>query len=431
MSNGLELVIIEKHEVPTVACAVYFPGGAVFDPEDRAGLVSFTGRLLVEGTKNRTSTQISEESEFIAARPNVGADRENQLVTVEALTKHWPKALDIMADVLLNPTFPENEVERVRRERLTDLRRIKDDANAIAERVEVGLLFGRRTPHGHPIGGWEESVAAMTLAEMVETHGRAFLGARPTFVMVGDIKAEEAAKQLEAAFGAWSGTAAPPPVTQAFPEPGGVTVYLVDKPGAAQSVIRAGHLSVPRPHPDYFPLVVMNMAFGGQFTARLNMNLREDKGYSYGYRSRFDWRRSRSVFSAGGSVQTAVTKESVIETLKECEDLHDRRPLTEEEFEKSKLGLIRGYPPTFETPGQVLRRLLDVVHFGLPDDYFSTQVQQLEAVTLAEARRVAAEHVHPDKLSVLVVGDLAVIEPGIRELGQPVVLLDWEGRPLE
>jgi zinc protease len=431
LANGLELVIVEKHEVPTVACAVYFPGGAVFDPEDRAGLVSFTGRLLVEGTKNRTSTQISEESEFIAARPNVGADRENQLVTVEALTKHWPKALDIMADVLLNPTFPENEVERVRRERLTDLRRIKDDPNAIAERVEVGLLFGRRTPHGHPIGGWEESVAAMALPELIETHGRAYLGNKPTFVIVGDIKAEEAARQLGSAFSGWTGASLPPAVSQEFPEPSAVTVYLVDKPGAAQSVIRAGHLSVPRPNPDYFPLVVMNMAFGGQFTARLNMNLREDKGYSYGYRSRFDWRRSRSVFSAGGSVQTAVTKESVIETVKECEDLHDRRPITEEEFEKAKLGLIRGYPPTFETPGQVLRRLLDVVHFGLPDDYFSTQVQQLEAVTLADVRRVGAEHVRPDKLSILVVGDLAVIEPGIRELGYPTVLLDHEGRPLE
>jgi zinc protease len=175
----------------------------------------------------------------------------------------------------------------------------------------------------------------------------------------------------------------------------------------------------------------MNMAFGGQFTARLNMNLREDKGYSYGYRSRFDWRKLRSNFSAGGAVQTAVTKESIVETLKEYEDLHGRRPITQEEFDKAKLGLIRGFPPMFETPSQVLRRTIDLVHFDLPDDYFATQLERLEAVTLADVHRVAAEHIHPERLSVLVVGDLEEIEAGVRGLGYPVVVLDHEGRPLE
>jgi predicted Zn-dependent peptidase len=178
-------------------------------------------------------------------------------------------------------------------------------------------------------------------------------------------------------------------------------------------------------------MVVMNMAFGGQFTARLNMNLREDKGYSYGYRSRYDWRKSHSNFSAGGSVQTAVTKESVIETVKEYEDLYDRRPITQEEFEKAKSGLIRGFPPTFETPGQVLRRLIDIVHFDLPDDYLARQIEHLEAVSLEDVRRVASQYIHPDRLSILVVGDLSVIEPGLRELGYPVVVLDHEGLPLE
>ena len=195
------------------------------------------------------------------------------------------------------------------------------------------------------------------------------------------------------------------------------TLYLVDKPGAAQSVIAAGQVGVPRSHPDYVPLTVMNMAFGGQFTARLNMNLREDKGYTYGYRSRFDWRKSGSTYVAGGSVQTDVTREALVETLKEYRDLHDDRPINEEEFEKAQLGLIRGFPPTFETPSQVLRRLLDIVHFGLPDDYFSGQVARYEAVTLEDVRRVAAEHVDPDALSILVVGDRAVIEGPMRELG--------------
>jgi predicted Zn-dependent peptidase len=160
------------------------------------------------------------------------------------------------------------------------------------------------------------------------------------------------------------------------------------------------------------------------------MNLREDKGYTYGYRSRFDWRRAQSSFVAGGSVQTAVTKEALIETLKEFRDLHADRPLTEDEFEKARLGLIRGYPPTFETPGQVLRRLLDLVHYGLPDDYYTQQVERLQAVTLEEVHRVAAEHIDPDALTITVVGDRTVIEPGLQELGLPIVHLDYEGEPL-
>jgi zinc protease len=431
LANGLDLLVVEKHEVPTVACALYFPGGAATDPVDKPGLMAFSGRMFIEGTRSRSSTEIADLSEFIAARPSVGTDRENVIISTEALTKHWEQALDIIADIVRNPTFPENEVERVRKERLTDLRRIRDEANAIADRVEMVLLYGRQTPQGHPISGWEESVAEMSVADLADAHGRTVLYSRPTFIAVGDIEAGTLARQLESAFSGWQAANVPVIPEQSWPEPDGVTIYLVDKPGAAQSVIRAGHLTLPRPNPDYFPLVVMNMAFGGQFTARLNMNLREDKGYSYGYRSRFDWRKKRSNFSAGGSVQTAVTKESIVETLKEYEDLHDRRPITEEEFEKAKQGLIRGFPPTFETPSQVLRRLIDVVHFELPDDYFSSQMERLTAVTLADVRRVASEHIHPEKLTVLVVGDLKAIESGIRELGHKVVVLDYEGRPLE
>jgi zinc protease len=426
-----DLLFVEKREVPTVAAAVYFGGGALTDPAGKPGLSSFTTRLLSEGTKSRSSLEIAEESDFIAARPNVGVDRENFVASTEALTRHWPKALELLTDVVANPVFPDHEVERVRKERLTDLRRLRDDANAIADRVSSGLLYGRETPHGHPISGREAAVSALMRDELVDQHERVFLRGRPTFVVVGDIDAESVTSQLEDAFSGWRAVDGQTPAPDADAERGPTTIYLVDKPGAAQSVIAAGQVTVSRLHPDYAPLVVMNMAFGGQFTARLNMNLREEKGYTYGYRSRFDWRRSQSNFSAGGAVQTAVTKESLIETLKEFRDLRADRPLSGEEFAKAQMGLIRGYPPTFETPGQVLRRLIDIVHFGLPDDYYSGHVERLQAVTLEDAHRVAMEHVDPESLSIVVVGDRATIEPGIRELGLPVVHLDYEGQPIE
>ena len=206
-----------------------------------------------------------------------------------------------------------------------------------------GHLYGRETPHGHPIGGREAAVEALTRDELVGLHQSMFLNAKPTFLLVGDIDADAAAKQIESAFSGWRAQTTPPTVgSDAKRE--AQTIYLIDKPGAAQSVISAGQVTVERSHPDYMPLVVMNMTFGGQFTARLNMNLREDKGYTYGYRSRFDWRRSRSAYITGGSVQTAVTREALFETLKEFNDLVKDRPISEDEFEKARLGLIQGLP---------------------------------------------------------------------------------------
>ncbi len=441
LANGMDLLVVEKHEAPTVAAAIYLPGGGLTDPTGAAGLSSLTARLLTEGTTSRSSLEIADQSDFIAARLNVGVHRENFAATTEVLTRHWPNALDLLSDVLTNPAFPDREVERIRTERLTDLRRLKDDANAIADRVSYGVLYGRETPEGHPISGREESIAAITRADLSEHHRRAILTQRPTVVAVGDVDGDDLAAQIESALAKWSSnrdSSSQPSggqtgFTSLKEDPSGTrtTIYLVDKPGAAQSVISAGHLAVPRLHPDYLPLVVMNMAFGGQYTARLNMNLREDKGYTYGYRSRFDWRLGPSNFAAGGSVQTAVTMEAIAETLKEFRELRSTRPITEDEFEKARLGLIRGFPPTFETPGQILGRLVDLVHYGLPDDHFSSQIERLQAVTLADVHRVSNEHIDPEALSIVVVGDRAVIEPKLQELDLPIVHLDAEGQQID
>jgi zinc protease len=430
IAGGLDLLVVEKHEVPLVAAGVYFPGGAVIDPAESPGLGAFSGRLLIEGTKTRSSTQIAEESDFIAAHPNIGIDRENAFVSTEALTRHWPHALELLADVIANPTFPEAEIDRVRKERVTDLRRLRDDANAIAERVSNGLLYGRETPHGHPISGREAAVEQLAQADAMAQHKRQFLSSRPTFLVVGDVDTDTVAKELESAFSGWTTESDGSAGLDVSAERAKSTIYLVDKPGAAQSVIAAGQVGVPRNHPDYQALQVMNMAFGGQFTARLNMNLREDKGYTYGYRARFDWRRAISTYVAGGAVQTDVTREALDETLKEFRDLVGGRPIDEAEFEKAQKGMIRGFPPSFETPSQVLRRLLDIVHFQLPDDYFTGHVARLEAVTQADVNRVAGAHVDPDMLNIVIVGDRTKIEGPLSEVGLPIVYLDYEGLPV-
>ena len=442
LASGMDLLLIEKREVPTISAAVYFPGGALTDPTQTPGLSSLTARLMTEGTKLRSSTDIADESEFIAGRINIGVHRESFVASTEVLTRHWPKALELLTDVLANPSFPEREVERIRRERLTDLRRLRDDPGAMADRVSNAVLYGGSTPHGHPIGGTEWSIAAISRDQLVEQHQRVFGQQRPTIILVGDVDADSIAVHLESAFKglfATDGTAGGPHYAGWNEGAGSAiedddhapTIYLVDKPGAAQSVISAGQLAPSRLDPDYLPLVVMNMAFGGQYTARLNMNLREDKGYTYGYRSQFDWRLGASTFEAGGSVQTAVTKEALFETLKEFRELRDQRPITEAEFEKARLGLIRGYPPTFETAGQIVGRLIDLVHYGLPDDYYTGQVARLEAVTLNDVHRVAIQKVDPDSLSIVVVGDRAVIESRLQELDLPIVHMNHEGEVVD
>ena len=208
------------------------------------------------------------------------------------------------------------------------------------------------------------------------------------------------------------------------------TIYLVDKPGAAQSVIRAGHTTVPRHHPDYYALSMLNYSFGGQATARLFMNLRQDKGYSYGYYSTIEWLTGQSALLAGGAVETAVTKEAVIETLNEFADIRGARPVTQEEFKASRDGMLRGFPAQFETQGQLLQLLSRLAIFRLPDDYYSHYVDNLKAVSLEDVHRVAAERIDDEHLTVLVVGDRDVVEPGLKEIGLPIVLADDYGRQL-
>ena len=210
-------------------------------------------------------------------------------------------------------------------------------------------------------------------------------------------------------------------------EPVSTTIYLADKQGAAQSVIRAGHLTIDRHDPDYYALNLLNYLFGGHFMARMNQNLRQDKGYSYGFHSAVDWSTGPSALAAWGSVQTAVTKESVIEVLKEFEDIRTGRPVGEEEFADAKNGLLKGFPGQFETQTHLLSQLGHIVMFGLPDDYYSTLQAQYESLVMDDLRRVAIERVDNERLSLLVVGDRSVVEPGLEELGYPIVHVDYEG----
>ena len=427
LSNGMGISVIEQRGMPIVAFGVLMDAGASRDPENLPGLAGFTAQMLPEGTTTKTSQEIAQAFEFIGSRISADGRREYTLLSAETLTKHWPTGLELTADLVLNPNFPDREIERVRREHLTELRRGKDEPNAVAEQLMAGLVFQSSSGYGHPLSGTEKSIAALTRDDIVSQFSRDYTPANANLIVVGDVSIDEVAKRAEAVFGRWKGGPSANGRSVVEPSNGTATIYLVDRPGAPQSVIRALNTTIPRLHPDYLGLTLMNYAFGGQFSARLNQNLRQEKGYSYGYQSHVQWFRSSSLMLAGGSVQTEVTKESVFETLKEYNEVRGSRPISEEELENAKASVLRSFPANFERPGAIMGQVLQMVQFGLPDDYLQTVRANVEAVTLDDVHRITQELVRPDQLKILVVGDRQLIETGLRQLDLPTVVLDADG----
>ena len=430
LGNGLDIVVVEKSGLPMVSFGLLIGSGGASDPPQGPGLAHLTAAMLQEGTQTRTSRQLADEMEALGTHLETDASREFSIVSADAMTSHLDTAMAIAADVVRNSTFPDDELERIRKERLTDLRRIADSPVAIAMRASRALLYGQGTPYGHPLSGNEESIGGITRRMLLDQYQTHFTPENATLLIIGDISRDEAVSKAGQYFGDWKATGSRPASMRGDFDGalGDAThIFLADKPGAAQSVIRAGHLTISRQDPGYYDLNFLNYVFGGQYAARLNMNLRQDKGYSYGYSSSIDWSSGPSALTAGGAVQTEVTKESVIETLKEFAEIRTTRPVTEEEFEDAKNGLLRSLPSQFETRSQVLHQLVRIITFDLPDDHFSHMAENIDRVALEGVRVAADERLLDGHLKILVVGDAAVIEPGLRELGLPLVHVDYEG----
>jgi zinc protease len=431
LDNGLNILHVERRGIPTVAFGLVIRSGSADDAPDRAGIAHLTTTMLREGTATRDSGQISDEMEFLGSQIRAVANREHILITSDGLTSTWRDTLAVLGDVAMNPAFPEHELERIRANTLTDLRRVSDNPATISARATRGVMFGPGSPYGHPQSGSEDSVSAVTRSDLQAYFDAHFDPGAATFIIVGDLSLDEAIEAANDTFGGWRASSADTERARAVvapPEPSSTTIYLADKPGAAQSVVRTGHLTISRNHPDYLAFNLFNYIFGGQFSARLNMNLRQDKGYSYGYMSTVDWNLAPSMLVAGGGVQTAVTKETVIETLKEFEEIVGERPVTEDEFTDAVQGLLRSMPAQFETQSRIVAQLTRMVAYDLPDDYLARLPDSLAQVNLEDVRRVASELLDVGHLNIVIAGDATAVEPGLRELGLPIVHIDYEGR---
>lgn len=429
LSNGLNVWFVNHSELPVVSMNMVINSGSAADPLDRAGLASMTASLLNTGTKTRSAVDIANQLQAIGAFMNINSGWDSANATMQTLKKNIDPALEIYADVIGNPTFPADELETLRRRTLVGLIQRKDNPNATAQVAYSRLLYGKNHIYGKSTGGDEASVKAITKAEIEKFYSTYYRPNNATLIVVGDTDAKTMMPKLEKAFSGWKAAEVPQmPVPEAitFDKPG---IYIVDKPGAAQSVVQIGHVGITRNSPDFFPLLVMNAVLGGQFSSRINMNLREDKGYSYGANSAFQVRRGAGPFVAGGAVQTAVTKESVIEFMKEINGIRGTIPVTPQELDYNKQSLIRRYPSGFETPGQISNQLSNLVVYGLPDSYFNEYIQKVNAVTIEDVNRVANKYLTPDKMAILIVGDRKVVEPGLKELGYSLTILDTDGDP--
>jgi zinc protease len=433
LSNGLEVLIVEQHELPVVNMNLVIKSGAASDPANMPGLASLTADLWDEGTKTHNALEMSDALAAIGSRLNTNAGWDSSSANLLTLTRHLDRALELYADTITNAAFDATEFKRLQGRRLIGLQQQRDNANAIASQVYASLLYGHDHPYGHPLGGNEASLNTITAADARRFYETYYRPNNATLIVAGDVTPTTVVAKLEKAFAGWKRGDVPAPANVSRPPArDNASIYIVDKPGAAQSVIQIGQVGVERANADYFPLLVMNSMLGGAFVSRINLNLREDKGYTYGARSSFDYRRGPGPFTASAGVFTKVTKESVAEFIKELRGIRGDRPVTEKELSYFKQSLIRSYPRGFETPEQIANRLTDVVLYGLPDDYFNNYAAHVQAVALADVTRAANRYLDPSRMAILVVGDRKVIEPGLRSLtdvSTNVVVLDTEGRP--
>lgn len=427
LANGVELYVVPMHEVPLAQFMLMVPGGGRADGA-RPGLASFTANMLDEGADTLDAFGLAAEVARLGATLGTGADWDYTIVSMKAPTRTLEPALKLMSDVVLRPTFAAEEVQRQRDLRLAAILQQRDQPGAVAALAYGALLFPESHPYHDALGGDSASTAALDSAMVREFYRETFVPAGTRLVVTGDVSMAEARRLAERAFGGWRGAAAG---GAARPSEGAVdrptTLFLVDKPGAAQSVIRIGHAGVERSSPDYAALEVMNTILGGSFSSRLNFNLRETKGYTYGARSGFGWQPVAGPFTAAADVRTDVTDSSLTEFFREIRAIRDSQ-VTAQELDRAKAYIALGLGGEFETTTQMAGQVAELVRFGLPLDYYDGYVEKVMAVTAEDVQRVARQYLRPDRMTIVVVGDVEKIRPGLEALGLgPVSLRDMYG----
>lgn len=417
LGNGAAIKVVEQHELPLVHITLELAGGGRLD-RDQPGLASFTALMVREGAGSRDANALQSELAYLGATLSSGADWDNTSLTLRVAKRNLDAALDLMADVVLRPTFKAADVTRQRDLRLAGLLQQKDQPSALANRAFDMALFPAGHPYHNSLSGDSTSTAALDSATVRAFYQGAYRPARATFTVVGDITDAEARAVLDRRFGAWRASGAErtsaPVLAQAVRNTER-KILLVDKPGAAQSVIILGVPGIERTSADYAAVMVMNTILGGSFSSRLNTNLRETKGYSYGAGSGFQFRPLPGAWRASSQVRTNVTDSSLVEFFNEMNALRDT-PVGEDELARAKAYLALGVPGDFESTAQIAGQVTELAQFNLPLSYLAEYVAAVEKVTVADVQRVAQRLIPVANATIVVVGDLSQIRAGIEAL---------------
>jgi zinc protease len=417
LDNGLKVIIIEHHELPVVAFRLVLKSGSAYDHPGKAGLANLTAGLLRKGTKTRSATQIAEEIDFVGGSLGAGSGLDATYATCQVLTKHFDVGLDLLSDIILNPTFKEDEIERLVKQTLAAIKQQKDDPGSVAEEKFREFVFGDH-PYGQPSEGTEESIIALTQDDIVNFHKKYYVPNNAILAVVGDVKSGEAIKKVKAKFSSWRSKEVTPPSFVEPPPIKGHQILLVDKPDLTQTYIKVGHLGIKRKNPDYFAVRVMNYVLGGGgFASRLVEEVRAKRGLTYGIRCNFDSYKLRGAYEVSTFTRndsTAAAIGAIIEQIKRMR----AEEVTDKELEDTQSFYNGYFPLQFETPSQIATQILDVELYDLGEDYIKNFRKNIKAVTKKDVLRVAQKYLNPDNLKLVVVSKADDVKSSLEPLGE-------------
>ncbi|MED5465002.1 MAG: pitrilysin family protein [Myxococcota bacterium] len=428
LDNGLTLSSVEKNDLPLIHLSLRLKSGSASDPAELPGLAGFTGAMLKSGTITRSAQQLADEIEVRGSNIGVSVDDDSTSISFTALAEHFDGLVELVGDMVQNPAFNPEEIERQRSRRLTALAQAADDPRSTANRVFKKAIFGEH-PYGHTVLGSEDAIKTITREELQRFYRTHYRPANSAVILVGDITATKAVAKLKAALGTWSRDIGVTEVPQ-VPKNSTPGVVLVDKPGAPQSQLRIGHLGVSRNNPDYFSIVLCNAILGGAFNSRINMNLREDKGYTYGAGSYFGFRRGVGPFTVYTGVRTDVTGPAIVEVIKEITTIR-AEDVTAEELNNAKNRYSLSLPGYFQSVSGIGSMFSNIFIYDLPMTYYQDLPEKLGAVTVADIRKAAQKYLQPDQLAIVVVGDQSKLKDSLQNLQRGTLQLrDPHGNPL-
>lgn len=431
LANGMRLVVAPVTTLPVTTVMAVVDAGAAQDPAGSEGLAQLTARLLLEGTAQASGADMTERFEQLGASLDAGADWDAAVAHLTVMSDRLPEALVLLGEVLMSPAFPVREVERLKSERLAELLQLRAEPRGLADEMFSRFVYAPESRYALPEGGGDDAVRSIGLHAVAGFYRARYQPAAVTLVIAGDVRVPDVEALAARVFGSWTGGT--PPAIETIDRPSRTTraVHLVVKEDAPQSELRVGHVGLPRAHPDFFDVVVMNALLGGLFSSRINLNLREEHAYTYGAFSGYDWRRAAGPFSVSTAVKSDVTADAAREILREVERMR-ADPVTEEELSLATSYLDGVFPIKYETTAAIARALANLVIYALPDDYFDCYRARIRGVTASGVWRAAQRHLRPEAVQVVVVGDPAAVREPLAALALgPLAIYASDGTTID